>query len=619
VNSKSQLAIEHCYRTHETSPEMWVLWAHASSTARLEQSFRDIADRVKIEGRQDSQVNMFKLVHDWLCDTDERWLLVLDNVDDAGFLFDVQAATSNIAAKPLHEYLPYCAHGCVVITTRNKEAALQLVEQRDMIALNPMNALEARTLLAKKLGVQAASDIAIELSELATILEHMPLALVQAAAYILQRAPLCSVAQYLDQFRRSERKRTSLLSYDKDHLRRDREAKNSIITTWQISFEYIQQTRPSAADLLSLMSFFDRQGIPRNVLQMRAEHKEDKYNRKIDTAKADRSKNDNRAQFECTNSDVENQSGNDSADDFENNDFDDNDVDNTDFEDNDSEDDAFSEDVTALRNFCFISVSTDGTIFEMHALVQLSMRTWLAANGRLGRYRDQFINNICEAFPTGEYETWKVCQVLFTHAQAAIDHKPEGASSLVQWATLLYRAAWYAVRKGSAGEAEMLATQSLKARKKVLGRDHENTIWGLAMVAMAYKSGGKWDAAEELDLLVMETRERKLGVDHPDTLTSMGNLASTYWNQGRWEEAEELEVRVMETHNMKVGADHPDTLTSMHNLAFTWKSLGQTVKAIGLMQQCVQRREQVLGASHPHYLSSLLYLEKWKGEQTDVE
>ncbi|OAG05932.1 uncharacterized protein CC84DRAFT_1052555, partial [Paraphaeosphaeria sporulosa] len=83
---KSQLAIEHCYRTHETSLGMWVLWAHASSTARLEQSFHDIADRVKIEGRRDPQVNIFKLVHDWMCDTDERWLLVLDNVDDAGFL-----------------------------------------------------------------------------------------------------------------------------------------------------------------------------------------------------------------------------------------------------------------------------------------------------------------------------------------------------------------------------------------------------------------------------------------------------------------------------------------------------------------------------------------------------
>jgi tetratricopeptide (TPR) repeat protein len=677
-----------------------------------------------------------------MCDTDEQWLLVLDNVDDAGFLFDAQATT---AAKPLHEYLPYCAHGCVIVTTRNKEAALQLVEQRDIIGLDPMNALQARTLLAKKLGVQAASSNTAELTALATTLEHMPLALVQAAAYISQRAPLCSVAQYLDQFRKSERKRTSLLSYDKDHLRRDREAKNSIITTWQISFEYIQQTRPSAADLLSLMSFFDRQGIPKNVLQTQVEHKDNKHNRKIDAAKAYRSGNDNRVQFECTDSDVKNQSWNDSTDDFEDDDFDDDDVDDTDSEDNDSEDDAFSEDITALRNFCFISVSTDGTSFEMHALMQLSMRTWLAANGRLGHYKDQFVNKLCEAFPTGEYENWTACHALFPHAKAATGHKPEGASSLVQWATLLYRAAWYAEGKGSAGEAEVLATQSFKARKKVLGRDHEDTIWGLAMVASAYKIGGKWDAAEELEVQVMETRKTKLGADHrstltsmanlastfwnqgrweeaekldvqvmetrktklgadhpstltsmanlastyrnqgrweeaekldvqvmemsktklgadhpdtltsmanlastyrnqgrweeaeklevqvmdmsktklgadhPDTLTSMANLASTLWNQGRWEEAEKLDVQVMETRKTKLGADHPDTLTSMANLASTWISLGQTVKAICLMQQCVQRCEQVLGASHPYYLSSLLALERWEGEQADVE
>jgi hypothetical protein len=183
---------------------MWVLWAHASSTARLEQSFRDIADRVKIEGRRDSQVNIFKLVHDWLCDTDERWLLVLDNVDDASFLFDAQATASQIAAKPLNKYLPCCAHGCIIVTTRNREAALQLVEQRDIIALNPMNALQAQTLLAKKLGVQAASGNAAELTELARELEHMPLALVQAAAYISQRAPLCSVAQYNRHGRRQQ-------------------------------------------------------------------------------------------------------------------------------------------------------------------------------------------------------------------------------------------------------------------------------------------------------------------------------------------------------------------------------------------------------------------------------
>ena len=48
--------------------------------------------------------------------------------------------------------------------------------------------------------------------------------------------------------------------------RGDSQASNSIITTWQISFEYIRNKRPSAARLLSLMSFFDRQGIPEFLL-----------------------------------------------------------------------------------------------------------------------------------------------------------------------------------------------------------------------------------------------------------------------------------------------------------------------------------------------------------------
>ncbi len=59
------------------------------------------------------------------------------------------------------------------------------------------------------------------------------------------------------------------------------------------------------------------------------------------------------------------------------------------------------------------------------------------------------------------------------------------------------------------------------------------------------------------------------------TLTSISNLASIYRSQGRWEEAEKLEVQVMETRKTKLGADHPDTLTSINNLASTYRSQGQ--------------------------------------------
>ncbi len=270
---KSQLAIEYAYRTREQSPETWVFWIHASNQARFEQSYRDIANFVKITGRQNPKANIFQLVHDWLRDERKgRWVLILDNVDDAGFFLephdtghDGQAnGSEGRDSRPLASYLPQCPHGSILITTRNKDAALKLVEQGDIIPVRPMNEEDAVALLEKKLGKQDDHDSVTELSK---ALEFMPLAIVQAAAYISRRAPRCSARQYLEEFQKSDRKRASLLDFEGGQLRRGRDAKNSIIITWQISFDHIRLTRRSAADLLSLMSFFDRQGIPEALVR----------------------------------------------------------------------------------------------------------------------------------------------------------------------------------------------------------------------------------------------------------------------------------------------------------------------------------------------------------------
>ena len=41
-----------------------------------------------------------------------------------------------------------------------------------------------------------------------------------------------------------------------------------------MSFDYIREQWPSSADLLALMSFFDRQGIPKEVLTLQTSTKE---------------------------------------------------------------------------------------------------------------------------------------------------------------------------------------------------------------------------------------------------------------------------------------------------------------------------------------------------------
>ncbi|EEA25022.1 hypothetical protein PMAA_089880 [Talaromyces marneffei ATCC 18224] len=111
---KSQLAIEYAYQAHERSPKTWIFWVHASNAARFEQSYRELADDVKLFGRRDPKANIFKLVHDWLRDsTNGKWILILDNVDDAHFLVSRpngnrgQTSDKNGSAdRPLREYLP---------------------------------------------------------------------------------------------------------------------------------------------------------------------------------------------------------------------------------------------------------------------------------------------------------------------------------------------------------------------------------------------------------------------------------------------------------------------------------------------------------------------------------
>ena len=142
------------------------------------------------------------------------------------------------------------------------------------------------------------------------------------------------------------------MNHEAGHLRRDLEAKNSIIITWQILFDHIHQIKPSAANLLSLMSFFDRQGIPEALLK---------------------------TQNEAGNENTGENAGNDEDDDHE----DDSDKDTV----FDSSVDEFEADILVLRNFSFITISMNETTFEMHGLVQLAIRKWLEASNQLERWK----------------------------------------------------------------------------------------------------------------------------------------------------------------------------------------------------------------------------------------
>lgn len=224
-----------------------MLWAHASNTSRLEQSFREISEIVKVRGRKEPHADIFKLVHDWLREEKNgRWLLVVDNADDADVLSaradnsqnsqtNGVASTDNSGLKLHHHlstYLPQSRHSSVLVTSRTRQAAIQVVKDSDIIPIEPIDAAAAHTLLRKKLRYEpSAEGIDRNIDELAAVLDHMPLALAQAAAYIRRRAPQCSVQQYLEQYRQSDSKASNLLNQEAGYLRWDKSASNAILLT----------------------------------------------------------------------------------------------------------------------------------------------------------------------------------------------------------------------------------------------------------------------------------------------------------------------------------------------------------------------------------------------------
>jgi hypothetical protein len=262
---KSQLAIQFAHQIAGIETNTWVFWIHGETQVRVEEGFRRIANAAQLTGRDDPKADVYQLVHDWLSNEQNgEWFMVIDSADDRDVFFE---GSGNVPGqRRLADYLPQSAHGSILVTTRNRDLAFRMTgHHRNIIDVGPMTEQDALTLLESRLGSLSDTTVATELVQ---ALELIPLAISQAGAYIRQRARRTSVEKYLAEFQAGERTRMKLLAHDAGDLYRDGAASNSILTTWQISFERIRSERRSAADLLALMSFFGRRGIPDDVLKL---------------------------------------------------------------------------------------------------------------------------------------------------------------------------------------------------------------------------------------------------------------------------------------------------------------------------------------------------------------
>ncbi|KAG7402978.1 Kinesin light chain [Fusarium oxysporum f. sp. rapae] len=541
---KSQIAIHYMHEIREASPDTWVFWVHASSRARFEEAYRNMADKLQLPGRDDPKRNVLQLVYAWLCDEENGpWMMVLDNADSIEVFFP-RRGVHGLHDQPLASFLPKTGRGSIVITSRNTEAAERLAGLDAIYNVPIMKESQALQLLRTRLGEEGAEDNAT-MSDLVDELNYMPLAITQAAAYIKRRGRRMSVSAYLDEFRRSDKKRASLLNTDAGDLRRDESASNSIATTWQITFEQIRQERPLAADLLSFMSFFNPQGIPESVLQAYARgHR------------------------------------------------------------GGGEDD-LDEDLEVLRGYSLLVVTADREVFEMHALVQFCTRVWLLTFDDMQRWEREFLKAMSDQYPSGKYETWTECRRLDPHLEVIMKEKPDQREDILRWARLLTNVGWHWQMRGRYNEAELINRQALEAREKVLGQEHPDTLTSVNNFGLVLQYQGKYEEAEQMSRRALEGLEKVLGREHRDTLTSVNTLGLVLQHQGKYDEAEQMNRRALEGVEKVLGREHPDTLTSISNLSLVLQHQGKYEEAERMSRRALEAREKVLGQEHPDTLTSI--------------
>ena len=217
----------------------------------------------------------------------------------------------------------------------------------------------------------------------------------------------------------------------------------------------------------------------------------------------------------------------------------------------------FEEDIEVLRSFSLVALGIENDVFEMHRLVQFAMRKWLEQRQELEGWKERYIAIMADAFPSGMYENWKRCQMLFPHAVLMSEYRPIEGSFLQQWTAVLSNAAWYAAEQGRYDEAEPMNRRALNSREKVLGKEHPSTLTSVDNLALVLQDQGKYEEAEQMNRRALNDSEKVLGKEHPETLTSIYCLAYLLHQQQRYQMARPLYERALVGYRKVFRSHHP--------------------------------------------------------------
>ncbi|KPM39165.1 hypothetical protein AK830_g7399 [Neonectria ditissima] len=585
---KTQIALAYVYWLRDMYPDMSVFWVHAGNAERFRDSYTSIAEACGLPGIDDPKASVLSLVKYFLEETYEReWLMVLDNADNEDLFFhstqeDHDSHETDNASNPderLGRYLPQCVRGSILATTRSKQAGYRITRGKPLVEVGKMSDDEAERLVSVKLrSAEATYEDKLLLS---SRLEHMPLALAQAAAYIRDDSML--IRAYIKLLDECDDAVNSLCK-PCEAVGQDSKTPHSFTATWILSFKQVKKRNPMASDILALLSLLSLQAVPMEFVSYFCDLVQFRWKERVNNI-------------------------------------------------------AVQKAISDLKDFSFVTEETDQGL-TMHRLVQLAMRKWLAHEHMKASVENWAVKTVLFHYPMG-VENWETCLKLLPRALAVLDYADiHTFVRRTDRARLFFRVAMHYLAQGRSKDADRCQAKAVELYKKANGEESPDTIesmlghasiyfqqclfkkaeeiagqalelcdkmigvtvsirlLGMRIKAKAIGLQGRHKEAEALEVEAMIMAKARFGTKGIKTLDAMADLGYRYGWQKQWKKAERLQIQLLKISKEELGAADKRTLTRMSDLALTYSERGQRKKEEQLRLELVELSKQELGPTN---------------------
>ncbi|CAD6445958.1 41b63c63-b057-49e5-92f2-0b6c0abeaaab [Sclerotinia trifoliorum] len=526
---KTQLSIAYAKRYKDNYSA--ILWLNIKDEDSLKQSFVKAARQIIREHVSDIQPSsvdmkedlneMIDAVKKWLSrPNNTRWLVIYDNYDNPKL-----AGNTDPAAVDIQKFLPESYQGSVIITTRSSRVGIgrpiqvrKLEDLQDSLRILS-NASNREGLVKDPNAIKLAKE-----------LDGLPLALATAGAYLNQTT--ISFSDYIRLYKTSwaklQQMTPELSSYE------DR----TLYSTWQISFEHIEQRNGLSAKLLRLWAYFDNQDLWFELL-----HHSDPED--PDWIK------------ELTKDELN-----------------------------------FHDTVRILTEYGLVDINRSSleTIESKGYSIHKCVHLWIV--NVLNRKWDFDLAEIAIKFvglhvPREQaIGSWLTQRRLLQHAARCSDIilnslVTEHTSTLdtIHCLGILY------ADQGKLIEAEQMFEQALQGEEKALDPEYTLIFYIIYNLGIFYSNQGKLIKAEQMYERVLQGCEKELGSEYVLIFNTINNLGALYIDQGKFTKAEQMYKQVLQGKEKILDPEHISTLNTINNLGILYKNQGKLIEAEQMFKQ----------------------------------